>query len=98
MVEPVRINAMVWYSREDYPSILKIMKDAAKLPRTWDEWHQMAETGLRHLSQTGIVVEKVNIDPLTFPDWCRARGLNVDAQARTAFANETAARKYGAIR
>ena len=27
------------------------------------------------------------IDPKTFPDWCRSRNLNADAEARTRFAN-----------
>ena len=30
------------------------------------------------------------INPETFPDWCRSRGLNIDAQARNLFAAEAA--------
>jgi hypothetical protein len=87
-----------WYSREDYPRILEIMKDADKLPRTYDEFlkrYKTAETMAK--SQDNIVVRAV-IKPEEFLAWCGIRGLNVDAQARMQFGNEIAARELGQIK
>lgn len=43
----------------------------------------------------GLIAERVYIDPDEFPRWCAARGLDLDADARMAFASEAVARKYG---
>lgn len=90
----VRAVGMVWYRREDYPRILQIMADADKLPATWDKWFYRAEKGRRRIEKDGMVVEKVYLDPDEFPRWCEARGLDIDAKARTRFANEAVAAKY----
>lgn len=86
----VHIAAMAWYRREDYPRILAVMEDAKLLPQTWEDWFKSAKQGRDRLRAQGYVVEQVNIDPDTFPDWCRARGLKVDAHARSTFASEEA--------
>lgn len=86
---PVVIG-MVWYKPEHYGAILGIMTDSNHLPRTFHEWRMKAETGEKQRRRAGQIVVRAFIDPETFPDWCRAKGLNVDAQARVAFANEIA--------
>lgn len=77
---------MVWYRLEDYDAILGIMSDREKLPRTFSEWRMKAETGEKKLRRDGKVVVRAFIDPKSFPEWCRARGLNIDSQARNQFA------------
>jgi len=86
----VRHVGMVWYREADYPRILGVMNDAHVLPRTHGEWREKAEAGRRDLESKGFVVVLAIIDPQTFPAWCRARSLNVNAEARAAFANEIA--------
>lgn len=72
------------------------MADADVLPPTFEKWFYRAEQLRGRLKKQGMVVEKVEIDPETFPAWCAARGLNVDAEARNAFANEAVAAKHRA--
>jgi hypothetical protein len=84
--QPIRITGMVWYKLEHYDAILRIMADSQKLPATFHEWRMKAETGEKVRRRSGEFVVRVFIDPETFPDWCRSRGLNVDAQARNLFA------------
>jgi hypothetical protein len=79
-----------WYRREDYARILAVMTDANLLPRTHEQWLRKAEDVERRCKGQGMTVVRAVIDPDTFPDWCRTRGLNVDAKARTEFANEHA--------
>lgn len=86
MNSPIRFVGMVWYKREDYPAILRIMADAANLPATYDNWLKKTEQGRQRLIDEGRIPVKAYIDPATFPGWCRARGLNVDAKARLDYA------------
>jgi hypothetical protein len=87
---PELIVGMAWYRPEDYPRVLQIMIDAHRLPRTYNQWRQKAEAGERSQKAAGRRVVRVILDPETFPAWCAARGLNVDAKGRTAFAAERA--------
>jgi hypothetical protein len=85
---------MAWYHREDYKKLLKIFTDSHLLPNTYDKWHRFAEEGVDRLSSDGFTVEKVYIEPKTFPAWCRANGLDIDAKARLAFTDDVVGRKY----
>lgn len=87
---PVQIIGMVWYEREHYDAIRRVMTDREKLPATFHEWRMKAETEEKKFRREGKIVVRVLIDPETFPDWCRSRGLNIDAQARNLFAAEAA--------
>lgn len=91
----VRATGMAWYRLEDYSAILRIMTDSAKLPRTFHEWLMKAEKGEKSLRRDGHIVMRVIIDPKSFPDWCKSRGLNIDAQARIQFANLAVKEAYG---
>ena len=89
-----RYAGMVWYRRDDWEKLRAIFADSHVLPDTYDQWLQKAEDGYRRFKGGGTIVEKVYIDPETFPDWCRNRGLDIDANARTAFSSEMVRRKY----
>ena len=95
----VDVVGMVWYRIEDYDAIRGIMADGHKLPATFSEWRMKAETGEKKLRRDGKIVVRACIDPETFPNWCRARGLNIDAQARNLFAarvaKDTVERSHG---
>ena len=90
----VQVVGMAWYRREDWKKLKALFTDAHKLHRTYDEWLKAAETGVKTLTAQGHIVEKVHIDPDEFAGWCAMRGLNIDAKARTQFANEFVYRKY----
>ena len=81
---------IAWYRESDYPRILQIMEDADLLHATFLEWQKAAEQAERMSERNGTPIIRAIIDPQEFPAWCRARGLNVDAGARMAFANEFA--------
>lgn len=87
------VIGMALYRAEDYDAILGIMSDSHKLPGTFSEWLLKAENGEKELTASGHIVVRAIIDPKSFPDWCRSRNLNVDAEARMHFAN-LAAREY----
>jgi hypothetical protein len=83
-----------WFHRKDYEELLKIFIDSDLMPKAYDEWILLAEEGLDRLIKDGLTVKKVNINPETFPAWCEAKGLNIDAKARIIFADDYIAWKY----
>ena len=85
---PIRAVGIAWYSRQDYRRILEIMEDANNLPRTFDQWLTRAEATERKFKSSGHIVIRAIIEPEEFAAWCHARGLNVDAKARTKWGNE----------
>ena len=90
MNSDVRVVGMVWYRSEDYDAIRRIMADGNIFSTSFLIWRMEAETGEKKLRRNGHTVVRVFIDPETFPDWCRTRGLNIDAKARTTFADGVA--------
>ena len=87
MNTPIRIIGMVWYRAEDYDAIRRIMTDSDKLPALFHIWRMNAEIGEKKYRRDGHTVVRAFIDPETFPDWCRTRGLSIDAKARMEYAN-----------
>ncbi|HEV3202619.1 MAG TPA: hypothetical protein VGZ73_32220 [Bryobacteraceae bacterium] len=79
---------MVWYRREDYARLKQMFPDGDSLPDTFEDWCEKSREVCGVLRSEGIVLRKVYLDPETFPAWCEARGLQMDAQARTKYAME----------
>ena len=84
-----------WIREEDYPALLSIFDDGAKMPRTWTEWLKMAEEMERGLKAYGHVVMRVRIDPNTFPDWCASQGTSPGREGRKRFVAAAVFDRYG---
>lgn len=89
-----RIVGIAWYERENYDELRRLFADGNTLPERYEDWLKLAENGINNLSGQGLTVEKVDIDPNTFPSWCKARGVDLDSKARMRFASESVARRY----
>lgn len=83
----IRVTGMVWYHPEDYNACLRIMSDRNQLPASFYIWNMKAEAGEKKSRREGQIIVRAYIDPETFPDWCLARGLNIDAKGRMEYAN-----------
>ena len=88
----VKVTGIAWYRREDYDRIKAMFQDGGNLPDTFDGWLSSAQGLYDKLTREGHVVEKALIDPDTFPDWCRANGVEMDGRGRMGYANECAAK------
>jgi hypothetical protein len=86
--QPAEIIAMTWYRREDWERLCAVLADADRLPASYEQWLARADAQRREYERGGVAVEKVTIDPESFPLWCRERGLKPDAEARARFAND----------
>lgn len=96
MRHPVRAAGIPWYVRQDYPRILTIMEDRDLLPTTYDQWRKKADIAKREIERMGGIAIEATIDPDSFPAWCAARGLNINAHARGLYASEEAYRRVRA--
>ena len=76
---------IAWYREADYETLKSVFVDGHLLPPTYNQWLKMAEDGRKQFIGDGYLVVQAYIDPETFPDWCRDKGLKVDANARTQF-------------
>lgn len=83
---------MVWYLRKDYRRIVEIMEDGEQFPPSFDAWLGLAQMLETKLSDCGLSILRVTIEPETFLAWRAARGLPADAALRDLFASEYAFR------
>jgi hypothetical protein len=95
--DEVQIVGMVWYQLEDFERIKAVMPDGHRLPATYSQWRMRAEQAERQVRRSGKQVVRALLKPDEFVEWCRERGLNVDAQGRQNFANWTAMQAYLAL-
>ena len=82
---------VIWYkNKEDFIKARAIFTDAFLLPDTYEEFLTgFAEIESR-VKASGKIMVKAELNPATFPGWCKERSLNVDANGRIAWANEKA--------
>jgi hypothetical protein len=90
MVEQHPVSALPWYSRADYPTLLRLFSDPDRLPASYDAWLQRAEQVENQLQRAGLAVARIWIRPVPFAAWCREQNISPDQAARLTFANESA--------
>lgn len=83
----VQALGMVWYRPETFAELKAMFEDGHKLHASYEEWLSAAENGRKQMEARGAHVVCVDIDPKTFPVWCKERGLKLDANARNEYAS-----------
>ena len=83
----VKVAGMVWYKPENFSRLIAMFEDGKKLHGSYKEWLRDAERGRKKLEADGVRVVCVDIDPNQFPEWCRANGMKLNAEARNKFAS-----------
>lgn len=91
----VPVAGLPWYTRKNWPALKAIFADADTLHDTFDEWRSSVAAVESQLRHEGFIVERVDIDPEAFPQWCKSQGLITDARARSTFAAEVARERHG---
>jgi hypothetical protein len=79
------VTGIAWYKKEDYEKLLSLFIDRGDMASTYQEWLISSESLVDQLRQSGNAFQKVYIDPATFPAWCAARRMNINAEARARF-------------
>ncbi len=94
MSQEMKVVGMAWYKPEHYDEVQRLSADGVMVIPTYQQWLDAAQELFNKIEREGHTVEKVYIEPDTFPSWCEERGLVMDSQARARFADEFVARKY----
>ena len=84
------IQAMVWYKKEDWDTLMDLFPDSHLLPPSYENWLGRAEEMKTQVEASGDVVIKVFIDPETFPAWCKEQGKEMDSESRAELAIQVA--------
>jgi len=90
MIEQHPVSALPWYSRAEYPTLLRLFSDPDKLPATYDAWLERADQVEKQLQRVGLAVARIRIYPVPFAAWCKERNVSPNQAARLTFANESA--------
>jgi hypothetical protein len=92
---PIRAIGIPWYELEDYERVKTVMEDGHLLPNVYSLWRLKAEQAERQLRRQGNLVVRAHLRADEFAAWCKSRGLNIDAKARTQFASDIALQEHG---
>jgi hypothetical protein len=76
--------AMCWYDESQW-NILKEL-DPDTLDDSYDTWRANATRAMHELTQAGHNIKKVAIKIDAFLQWCDERGMDPNADSRTAYA------------
>lgn len=93
--KPLPAIGAYWLEEPTYPAALRIFADGNTMPRTFAEWHKIAEEMEKGLKAYGHPVLRVRIDPATFPAWCQAHGTTPGRQGRKMFVAAAVKERYG---
>lgn len=85
--QPVSIVGLVWFREDEFDAIRNLMADGDTLPTTYADWLETARLGEQHQRRAGYKLVRATIRPKEFKPWCKERGLELNANARTAFAS-----------
>lgn len=83
----VTATGMAWYEREDWLALKALFTDSDKLHASYDDWLAAAELGFKHMTDRGQLIIKVPISPEVFAKWCKEKGLEPNAHARSMYAS-----------
>ncbi|MEA3377488.1 MAG: hypothetical protein U9R72_14970 [Chloroflexota bacterium] len=93
-LRPAAVVGCAWYRAGQWERLHEIAADSEKLEHTYEEWVDNAERALRGMRESGMGVEKVEVDVEELLAWCQRRGLEVDARARAHYAAEELRRRH----
>ncbi|HEY4372455.1 MAG TPA: hypothetical protein VGN52_11075 [Burkholderiales bacterium] len=78
--------AMPWYTAEDYGEVRELMADRQNMPRTFEAWERAALQVEEETVRLGASVVRAVIEPWPFKAWCKMTGMELNAWARTTYA------------
>ncbi len=75
-----------WYRPDSYPRLKQIVSDPGNLFDTYEQWVENAQQLFDKLTNQGMPVQKVMIDPDQMLAWARMQARNVDTRCRAEYA------------
>ena len=91
---PRTITGVVWLTPRQWQCLRQIAHDPEQLGQDYETWSDRVETHLQQIRQTGVPVEKVEVDPDELATWCRDNLRPIDSAARAKFVALKVRQKY----
>ena len=82
----LRSKVVIWFRREDYDAIRRLIPNEPNLPNTFDEWFEAATRQAQKLNVPHAVIRKTIINPKEFAAYCNASGVDHSWTILIAFA------------
>lgn len=89
----MKIVALPWYHREDWPALHAEFADRESISPCYDSWKTSAIAREAKWSSDGYKVHRIELRPEPFRLWCRSRNRPADHASRRAYAEELMARE-----
>lgn len=83
-----KIVALPWYHRSDWPALHAEFVDRESVTASYDIWKANAIARETKWRCDGYNVQRVELRPEPFREWCRAMGRKADHASRRAYADE----------
>ena len=78
-----------WYRPDNFEQCLAVFDDASEMHDTYKDWLADAELTEATAKNRGLLVMRINIDPVEFPKWCEREGFaEINNQARSFFVSK----------
>jgi hypothetical protein len=82
-----QVVAAAWYRLDQWEQLRHVSVDASVLELSIAEWATIAFRKCAELTESGVMVVRIDVDVGELIDWCRDEGLPLDAHARAQFAS-----------
>ena len=79
-------KVVIWFRREDYDAIRRLIPNEPNLPNTFDEWLEAATRQVQKLKAPHAVIRRAIVDPREFAAYCNASGVDHSWTILRAFA------------
>jgi hypothetical protein len=93
-LHPATVVGCAWYRADQWERLREIAADRETLEQTYEAWVENAEQALRNMRESGMRVEKVEVDLEELLARCERRELEVDAHARALYAAEALRQRH----
>lgn len=88
------VTGIAWYRAEQWERLREVSEEVDNLEDTHGAWLQTAERMIRDGILAYVSFEKVDLDVEDVLTWCNARGLAMNAEARSRYVSERLRQKY----
>lgn len=76
---------IAWFRREQWDRLREVSTDGESLEATYEEWKLNATQRFDELTDSGLTLQKVDIDVEALVAWCAERNLALDGEARSHY-------------
>jgi hypothetical protein len=82
------VIGLAWYRPEQWQRLRQVSVDVEDLEETYFEWVSVASACFQEVQELGVDIRRVDVDVEDLVEWCKRRGLPLDAEARVSYVTD----------